>query len=116
MLDSIPLLRPSPPELIFIDTVRDSKHPPLEARFTSKGIYSFKDPQKDVLGEILAFFGSEAFALEIGEDPRTMELEQPAGILLPVDTPLDLVDQVQSGVARILAQKRLKISSKSPKA
>src|SRR5579872_589331 len=110
VLDSIPLLRSSPPELILVDTVGDAKHPPFEARFTSKGIYSFKDPQKDVLGEIPAFLGREAFPFEIRENPRAMELKKPAGIFLPVETPLDLVDQVQGGIVRFVAQNRLKLA------
>src|SRR5215210_441517 len=66
MFEAIPLLRSAPPDLVEVDICRDLPKPPLKSRLTSKGVYTFEDPKKHILGEILALLGGEALTKEEG--------------------------------------------------
>jgi hypothetical protein len=74
--------------------IRNLPQPSFESRLTSKGGYTFKDPEEDILCKVGALFVRKALAAEKGMDAAAESLEEFPEILFHADSRLDLLDQL----------------------
>ena len=96
-LQSVPLFRPLSPELVPVGVEGDLEQPPLESRLVSKGIYSFKDPRKNILGEIAAIFVREPAPAKEADDLLLVKIDR-SDELPRCRRPPDILDQTEGRI------------------